>query len=315
VSSSAGGDKIILLGHLDTVYPPGSGSVSFKRKGSRIVGPGTADMKGGVVVMVQALRLLDMLGFLDRIPLECLFSGDEETGSAFSSGLIRDMANGVSWGLVFECGGLSGEIVNRRRGVRRYELVVTGKARHAGVKEGPKSSALVEMARQILALEGLNDHDRGIAVNVGTAEGGTATNVVPDHARVKFEIRFWDEEAEVYTVKRMREVTSRAAADGCGVSLRELNRTPCMVPAGGAGELVRMAKAAAGELGQQVDVEKRGGASDGNLLSSLGIPVIDGLGPSGDLDHSPDEYIVEKSLYDRIELTALLLCRLAGIES
>lgn len=315
VSTPAAVDRcILLLGHLDTVYPKVSVSRSFEKVNTRIVGPGTADMKGGIVVMVHALRLLDLLGCLDRIPLRCIFNGDEETGSVFSSGLLKELAPEASWGLVFECGGLNGEVVNRRRGVNRYELTVKGQARHSGVKEGPKVSALVEMARQVLALEDLNDPVRGVALNVGKAVGGTASNIVPDHASAIFEIRFWDKEAERDTVDRIAKITSRSLTKGCCVSVREIHRTPCMIPTSGTGDLLKTVKAVAEELGQTVEVERRGGASDGNLLSAMGVPVVDGLGPSGDLDHSPDEYIIEQSLHDRIELTALLLCRLGGIE-
>jgi glutamate carboxypeptidase len=249
------------------------------------------------------------------MPLACIINGDEETGSAFSSELIRHFCGKASWGLVFECGGLGGEVVTSRRGVARYELAVKGQARHAGVKEGPKASALVEVAHQILGLEGLNDEQRGISVNVGTVRGGTADNVVPDQAGATFEFRFWDSEAGEDIVNRVNEFTSNAITPGCEVTLKETQRRPCMVPVAGSDELVAIVKEAAKELGQTVGTERRGGASDGNFLSEMGVPVIDGLGPAGDLDHSPVEYIVEQSLYDRIELTALLLCRLAGIKS
>jgi glutamate carboxypeptidase len=311
---AAGKSLILMIGHLDTVYPMGTRHRSFERVGGRILGPGTADMKGGVVVMIQALRVLDELGYLDEIPVKCLFNGDEETGSAFSSKLLAELVQGVSFGLVFESGGLGGEIVTQRRGVARYELSVSGQAGHAGHVDGPKASAVAELAHKILALEDLNDRETGIAVNVGTVGGGTATNVVPDHASANFEIRFWDKESGEKVDKRLREIIGRPEIPGCELSLKEIHRSPCMVPAGETENLVKIVQAAAAELGQKVQTEKRGGASDGNFLSEMGIPVVDGLGPVGDLDHSPDEYIVEQSLYDRIDLTALLLCRLAGIE-
>jgi glutamate carboxypeptidase len=309
-----GGELILLLGHIDTVYPPDHECGFFEYKDGRIFGPGTADMKGGITVMVQALRIIDELGYLEKIPLKCLLNGDEETGSPFSSEMVRHLGKEATWGVVFECGGLGGEVVTRRRGVLRYDLEVKGQARHAGVKEGPKASALLEMAHKILELEDLNDPEKGVSVNVGTVEGGQANNIVPDHARAGFEFRFWDTEGETATVSRIKEISARTAIPGCNVSLTQTQRRPCMVPVSGAEELVSIVKSAALELGQTVNTEIRGGASDGNLLSEMGVPVIDGLGPVGDLDHSPDEYIIEKSLYERIELTALLLCRLAGIK-
>jgi len=177
---SPGKKKILLVGHLDTVYPPESEATPFEFSDGKIVGPGTADMKGGIVVMVQALRVLDELGLLKRIPLKILLNGDEEVGSPFSSEIVRELGSGASCGLIFECGGTGNQVVVGRRGVIRFELKATGLARHAGVKEGPKASAIVELSRMILELEALNDHDRGIAINVGdTAVAGSSPSAAP----------------------------------------------------------------------------------------------------------------------------------------
>jgi len=306
--------KILLVGHLDTVFPPESETTPFEVKDGKIVGPGTADMKGGIVVMVQALRVIDELGLLGRIPIKILMNGDEEVGSPFSSEIVRELASEASCGLIFECGGLDNEVVVGRRGVIRFNLTATGKARHAGVKEGPKASAIVELSRLILALEDLNDLARGISINVGTVTGGKANNIVPDLARASFEFRFRDSEAEKGILEKIQEIVSSIITPGCGATIETLHRRPCMVPVPGTDALVSTLMDAARELDQSVGTQERGGASDGNFLSEMGVPVIDGLGPVGDLDHSAEEYILEESLYERIELTALLLVRLAGIE-
>ncbi|UCG39500.1 MAG: M20/M25/M40 family metallo-hydrolase [bacterium] len=308
-----GDRRILLLGHLDTVFPPDAPPFPFRVAGSRVHGPGTADMKGGVVVMVQALRLLDGLELLHRIPVTAFLNGDEEVGSPFSGGVISEMAGGVSACLVFECGGLGGEVVTTRRGVARFTLTVTGRARHAGVKEGPKASAIEEMARLILALEGLNDHEKGISLNVGTVAGGRANNIVPDLANAGFEVRFWEAEAEKQVMERIEGIVAGVATPGCAASLQAMHRRPGMVPVPGSDGLLTLLRQAARELGLEVGTQSRGGASDGNFLSEAGVPVVDGLGPVGDLDHSHDEYIEEESLHQRIELTALLLARLAGV--
>ena len=306
--------KILLLGHLDTVFPPDNAATTFTSVSGKIIGPGTADMKGGIVVMVQALRILEEVGLLAQIPFKMLMNGDEEVGSPFSSQIVRDLAPEASCGLIFECGGLDNQVVVGRRGVIRFELTSTGQARHAGVKEGPKASAIVELSRMVLALEELNDHERGISVNVGTVQGGEANNIVPDLARATFEFRFRDGEAEKEILEKIQGIVTSLDTPGCGASLETLHRRPCMVKVPGSEELITKLMETAGELEQKVDTEERGGASDGNFLSEMGVPVIDGLGPVGDMDHSPDEYILEESLYERIELTALLLVRLAGIE-
>jgi len=306
--------KILLVGHLDTVFPPESEATPFSVSDGKIIGPGTADMKGGIVVMVQALNILHDLGLLDKIPVKCLMNGDEEVGSPFSSRIVQKIGDEASCGLIFECGGLGNQVVVGRRGVARFTLEVTGKARHAGVKEGPKASAIVELARIILELEGLNDHARGISINVGTVQGGKANNIVPDFAAAAFEFRFRDGEAEKEILQKVESIVSSVTTPGCGAALKTLHRRPCMVQVPGSEDLVSSLMDTADELGQSVETEERGGASDGNFLSEMGVPVLDGLGPVGDMDHSADEYILEKSLYQRIELTALLLVRLAGIE-
>ncbi|TNF46555.1 M20/M25/M40 family metallo-hydrolase, partial [bacterium] len=205
---SPGKKKILLVGHLDTVYPPESEATPFDISDGKIVGPGTADMKGGIVVMVQALRILDELGLLKRIPLKILLNGDEEVGSPFSSEIVRELGSGASCGLIFECGGTGNHVVVGRRGVIRFELKATGQARHAGVKEGPKASAIVELSRMILELEALNDHNRGIAINVGTVQGGEANNIVPDLARATFEFRFRDSEAEMEILEKIQDIVA-----------------------------------------------------------------------------------------------------------
>ena len=308
------GKKTLMLGHLDTVFPPGDNRNPFRRAGKKILGPGTADMKGGIVVMAQSLRILEDLGLLGKIPLECIFNCDEEVASPFSEKLIRDAAGRSSRGLVFESGGPGGKIVTARRGVARLELTVTGRAGHAGGMKEPKASAILVLARKITELEDLNDRERGISLNVGTVTGGQATNIIPDSAASRLEYRFWKVEDEEEIRREIGEIAARTENSDCGAFLRDLNRRPGMVPVPGSEELVRLVTESAALMGQTIGTERRGGASDGNYLSEMGLPVVDGFGPVGDMDHSPEEFIVEGSLHDRIELTALLLCRLAGIE-
>ncbi len=307
-------EKILLIGHLDTVFPDRGEDEPFDIVAGNIQGPGTADMKGGVVVVVQALKILDELGLLAQIPFQCIFNGDEEVGSPFSSRIVREAGLNASCALVFEAGGQNDQLVTARRGVVRFDLTCTGQARHAGVKEGPKASAIVEMARLILALEGLNDLEKGISINVGTVQGGVANNIVPDHAQARLEFRFWDSDTEKEVLARFDEIVASVTTPGCSAKLDLLHRRPGMVSTSAVDDLVAMVTDAGKELGQSIATEARGGASDGNFLSEMGIPVIDGLGPVGDLDHSPNEYIVTQSLHDRIELTALALVRLAGLD-
>jgi len=311
--AAPGSGHVLLVGHLDTVFPVESPFNYFEEREDRVHGPGTIDMKGGVVVIIEALRVLDALGLLEKVPLKCLFNGDEEVGSPRSQTLVRELGEGALSALLFEAGGPDNQVVIGRRGVVRYKLTATGQARHAGVKEGPKASAIVELSRLILALEALNDLSRGISINVGVISGGIANNIVPDLAQATFEFRFRQPEVEKEVVARIQELAASVTTPGCGASFEVHHRRPCMVPVPGTDELVRNLQEAARLLGKKVETEHRGGASDGNFLSEMGVPVVDGLGPAGDMDHSDKEYAVTETVFERIELTALLLARLAGV--
>jgi len=303
---------VVMIGHIDTVFPPDSQFMKFKAVGDRLHGPGTADMKGGIVVMVYALRVLEELGVLETIPVQCLINGDEEIGSPHSLPLIKEMARNASFGLVFECGGLNGEVVTARRGIRRFKLTVTGKARHAGVKEGPKDSAIEELSRMILALEDLNDHEKGVSINVGKISGGVDTNIVPDNAQALFEFRFWDPDTEKAVLARIEEIASNQTNPQCSVEYKCLHHRPAGCPIEGTDKLYTRAKKAAKDLEQTLGKERRGGTSDANFLINMGVPTLDGLGPVGDLDHTTEEYILKQSLFERIEFTALLLAQLGS---
>jgi len=311
-NQDSAGQPIVIVGHIDTVFPPDSEFQEFRESEEKLFGPGTADMKGGIAVMVFALHILEEFRILENIPLRCLINGDEETGSGSSYNLIRDLSRGAAYGLVFECGGLEGEVVKARRGIRRYKLSVTGKARHAGVKGGPKASAVVEVSQMVLALEDLNDLEKGISTNVGRIGGGTVTNMVPDHAEAHFEVRFWNRETEEEVLEKIKAIVNDPQNPGCTAVIECDHRRPAGCPVDGTDHIYKMVKIAARELGQKVGQESRGGTSDANFLTDEGIPTLDGMGPIGDMDHSPDEYILRESLFERIALTAVLLHKLSA---
>jgi glutamate carboxypeptidase len=302
---------ILLAGHLDTVFAPGFEGRPFGVSGENILGPGTADMKGGVVVIIYALEILSRLGLLAPVPVRIFLNGDEELGSPRSAPYLASLASQTSDALVFECGGLSGEVVHSRRGVARFRLDVTGSPRHAGVKSGPKASAIVELARMVLELEQLNEMGQGIMCNVGVISGGVQTNIVPDQAHAMFEVRYWETAQENQVRSRIREIVNGFMPDGCSAELVTLHSRPAWSGEKASAQLLDKVREAAGELGQEVPLEKRGGSSDANILAAYGVPTVDGLGPVGDLDHSPEEYIVADSLVERIALTALLLLKLS----
>jgi glutamate carboxypeptidase len=303
------GLNIVLLGHVDTVFPPESESRRYEETTDRIFGAGITDMKAGVVVIIHALRILDEMGLLSSIPIKCLINGDEEIGSTHSRPMIKELAKWASFGLVFEGGGRGGEVVYARRGIRRFKLTVTGEAQHAGVWEGPKASAILELARMVQSLEALNDREGGISLNVGKISGGTTTNVIPDLATASFEYRFWDGDAEKKTLSRINEIVKNPENPMTGATVNCHHHRPAGCPLEGTEELYDMVSKTALELGQKVEKERRGGTSDANFLVDGGVPTLDGMGPSGALDHSSEECIIRDSLFERTELLALLMAR------
>lgn len=304
------GGNLALVGHIDTVFPPDSVFQKFADSDGRLHGPGISDMKSGVAVIIYALRILDDMKLLDSVPVRCLINGDEEIGSPNSRPLIRKVAKWASYGLVFECAGLGGEVVSARRGIRRFALTVTGEAHHAGVWKGPKASAVLELSRMIMALEALNDREKKVSLNVGKISGGTASNVIPDLARASFEFRFWDRETENKILGKIKEIVDNPENPECSATIKCHHRRPAAGVICGADRLYSMVRKTARELDQKMGKEMRGGTSDANFLIDAGVPTLDGMGPIGDMDHSLEEYILKESLFERIELTALLMTKL-----
>jgi glutamate carboxypeptidase len=301
---------VVLVGHLDTVFPPDHPFRSLRDEGDVLAGPGTADMKGGVVVMLWALRLLAEARLLDDLSLMCIFNGDEETGSHTSRELYANLRGRARAGLVFECGEPDGGLIARRRGLRRFTVETTGVAAHAGNYRGPKRSAIEALAHMILKIEALNRPDRSVRVNVGTVSGGTALNVVAARATGGIEIRFREEKAGEATAAALRDIVGVSAVEGVTATLREQSGRPALQPNEATPALRDRVRQVAERLGGSLSFGERGGVSDANELGAAGIPTLDALGPVGFDDHSDRERILTASLFDRIVLTAYLLADL-----
>jgi len=301
---------VLLVGHMDTLCPPRSSFQRLTDKGDTLVGPGVNDMKGGLAVIVWALRILEQCGLLTPLSLVCVFNADEEVGSPTSTPLFTGMQGRASKALVFECGGPEGTVVTTRKGCSRYRLAVTGRAAHFGNLKGSKTSAILELAYKTLAIESLNRADGSVVANVGKVRGGLAANAVAEAAFMEFETRYWTAQAQAEAEKAIQDITSCAAVSGCRLSLSPLSHRPPLQPSAASRELLAAVRAVAASLGRNVIEEKRGGLSDANWLSHVGIPTIDGLGPLGDGDFTEHEYILKETLFHRIELLAHLLLNL-----
>jgi glutamate carboxypeptidase len=296
---------LLLIGHMDTVYPVDSLFNWYKDDGSKVFGPGVIDMKGGLVTAIFAVKALAACGLLEKIPLTFICNSDEEIGSPASGPLIRTEADRSLLALGFECGGLNGEIVTGRKGKAGFLLAVKGRAGHAAFAGSEKASAILELAHKIIALEGLNDYQRKIVVNVGVIKGGIGPNTVADSAVAEIDTRFLVLADAEDTAAKIEQIAMECSVPG---TWAELHSTPArlpMVQTATNKELFQLISREADMLGLPCREELRSGVSDVNVIAEAGIPVVDGMGPVGDCDHSEREYMVRGSLPARTKLAAL----------
>ena len=296
--------QLLLVGHMDTVFPEDTDFNWYKMDESRCYGPGVIDMKGGLVTGIFALKALDFSGFLKKLPVAFIFNSDEEIGSPTSRELIQNEARKSVCAFVLECGGLKGEIVTGRKGNLSVRLDVTGRAGHAAFAQHDKASAILELAHKTIAVESLNDFERGITANVGKIKGGIGPNTVAEHASARVDLRFPHQKDLPVLEKKIYEIAATSTVPNTGCDLRVISGRPPMEQREANQELFRTVKSVADRLGFPVREEFRYGVSDANIIAQQGVPVLDGLGPSGAKDHSKEEYMIKASLLQRAALLA-----------
>ena len=309
VRSEWGGDGpgVLVLSHLDTVHPTGTIDevLNVRRDGDRVYGPGIYDMKGGACLAWYAFRHLVRTGRETPLPVTFLFVPEEEVGSPTSRAVIETAARANRYVLVTEPARDGGRIVTARKGVANFEMKVTGRPSHAGVRHEDGRSAIREMARQILRLEDLTDYGRGVTVNVGVVSGGTGSNVVPAECRAAIDVRVPSPEVGEEMCARVLHLDAfdpDVEVDVTG----GMNRPPYEKGAG-IEALFEHAKSLAAEIGFDLGDVKTGGGSDGNFTAALGVPTLDGLGVDGDGAHSHEEHLYYSSLEPRAKLLLRLL--------
>jgi glutamate carboxypeptidase len=300
---------LMLLGHLDTVWPLGTlKKMPFRVGEGRAWGPGVLDMKAGVVMALSALSILQETGQLSR-PVMLLLNSDEETGSEHSRALTESLAKRCGAVFVLEpAQGVPGAYKTARKGVANYRLQVHGVAAHSGVDFGQGHSAVLELGRQIERASAFTNPARGITVNAGVIGGGTRSNVVPAEAWAEFDVRI----AKAVDAQRIdrRFRTLRPVDRQCRLEVSGgLNRPP-MERTAGTVTLFRRAATMAAGLGFQLQEAATGGGSDGNFTSALGIPTLDGMGAVGEGAHAQHESILLDALVPR---TALLAAMIGGL--
>jgi len=295
---------ILLLGHLDTVWPLGTlKSMPFRVADGRLFGPGTLDMKAGVAMAFTALELLSEAGMLSR-EVVMLLNPDEEVGSPVSRPITERVAAECAAVYVLEpAQGLAYKTA--RKGTGNWRIEVQGVASHAGVDFEKGASALRELARVIETVSDWTDLKRGLTVSVGLAGGGGKTNVIPAEAWAEVDVRI-ARKADGPRIERKFNPL-KAQDKRCTLTVTGgINRPPMERTRGGVA-LYRRARALAGELGFALDEAATGGASDGNFTSALGIPTLDGMGAVGEGAHARHESIVLEHLAPRTALLAGLL--------
>jgi glutamate carboxypeptidase len=302
------GKPVLLLGHLDTVYPMGTlATMPCHVSGQKLYGPGSFDMKSGIAIMLHAIEAL-RAWHGDQLPrpVTVLLVSDEEVGSDSSRHITENLARKSQAVLVLEPSyGSKGAVKTARKGVGEYILKVTGKAAHSGLDFEKGESAIVELARQIIAVSELVDLKRGITLNAGTVQGGTRANVVPAEASAVLDVRIARMKDAAGIDHRLRSL--RPFNRKCKVKVTGgLNRPPMeRTPAVAA--LYQKAREIAKQLGGKLEEAAVGGGSDGNFTAGLGIPTLDGLGGVGDGAHASHEFVSVSELPRRTALLAGLI--------
>lgn len=289
----AAGAPILLIGHHDTVFPPGHFE-GWREDGGRAIGPGALDMKGGLAVIRTALAVLDELGVLATLPLAVISVSDEEVGSPVSAPHLRELARDAACALVFESGRANDMIITRRKGVGAMTVTARGKAAHAGNHHKEGANAIWALSRFVDAAQQLTSYDRGVTVNVGQFTGGTSKNTVPERAECLLDLRYETVADAEALVEGLRAAATAAAASVPGVHVEVVggtNRLPLEKTAASAALREEYAACArASGLGDG-EAPLLGGGSDANTVAPLGVPAIDGLGPRGAGFHTTSEYV------------------------
>lgn len=295
---------ILLLCHMDTVFPLGTISkMPYREADGKIFGPGTLDMKAGIVISLAAIEEAQKEG-LNR-PVTLLCTSDEEIGSGTSRAWIESLAKESELVLVMESALVDGSLKTWRKGVGEFWVKVRGRAAHAGGEHEKGRNAIEEMAHQVIAIQQLTDYTKQTTLNVGVIQGGTVSNVVPEEAVIQVDVRVMQPGEWQRLEVEMNEL--KPVLDGTSVEIRGgLNRPP--MPFDGTMQATfEKAKGIAARIGIELKAGGSGGGSDANFVAPLGIPVLDGLGAVGEGYHSEREYVFAESLEQRVRLVASLI--------
>ncbi len=307
-----GGGNVLLLGHMDTVYPVGIAAARpVQVEGDIIYGPGVSDMKGCILSAIYAIEALLAMNYRVFSEIRFLCVSDEEINIRHCQDVLQTVCEDAKGALVLEAARSNGDIVSARKGHTWYKLTALGRSAHAGVEPEKGRNAIIEMAHQILQFQNLNGWREGITINAGVISGGTLPNVVPDFAQAQFDLRFLHDEDRIATEQRFHELLEQKRIANVELTLERAPdmKAPMMLTPESQ-KLAHQAQHIANLLGFSINHVLTGGASDASYATKHGVPALDGLGPIGGRDHSPDEYLVLSSVAPRVALLAGLIVTL-----
>ncbi len=305
----------LLVGHYDTVFEPDSPFQQFRLSAEspgRATGPGIVDMKGGIVVMLAALRVLEQSGDLGAAEWTVIFNADEEIGSLGSRARIEEAARRATTGFVFEAAYEGGVMVRSRRGLGQFYLTVEGVAAHSGSAHQKGRSAIREIVEKVRLIEALTDYKRGINLNVGTLRGGTKRNIVPFHAEAWVDLRYDTPELGREVRAEIEEISGRTFVEGTTTELWGTLHRPPKIETEAVRELLEKHAEVAEAMGvRPPEPVHAGGGTDGSLMGAVGLPTLDSMGAEGGDAHTDREFIEIDSLTRRAAIAAILMRRLA----
>jgi glutamate carboxypeptidase len=301
------GPRVMIIGHLDTVWPVGSWPQLWRQADGRIYGPGVYDMKGGLLFMLELLRWLDATG-RGHPTLDLVINPDEEVGSIGSGARIREIAADADIALVLEPSTTDGVLKLARKGSGEYRLTIRGRSAHQGVEPELGVNAVVEAVHQIERLLEHEDRPLGTTIGPNVLNAGTASNVVPDLAELLIDVRAWtgDEQHRLETAFESLE----PVLEGATLELSGGWNRPPMETTPTSLALFERARSIGRDLGLELEWRRWGGSSDANLTAAAGTPTVDGLGPIGADSHQPTEHIVIDALPARLALFSELVASL-----
>jgi glutamate carboxypeptidase len=308
-NEDAPGKPIMFLIHIDTVWPLGTLAqrpVHIDEEG-RLFGPGAIDMKGGITIVLSALRALKERGEMPQRPIWVLMTSDEEVGSVHSKAALMETAAQAGLVLVMEPATIDEELKTMRKGVSTYRVDITGLPSHAGNAPEKGINSIIEMAQQAMKIHSWNDLRNGTSVSVTMVNGGTATNVIPEHCSFHVDVRTVAVAAWKDIDAKLRSLPDAPFVPGAKLVVTQTNGHQPMERNATMQKTYAQCEAIGTKYGLVVTQGSSGGGSDGNTVAAMGIPVLDGLGPQGDGLHALHEHVVLNSLPRRATLMAAML--------